>query len=881
MWTLPRSKTCEVYCVSVRGHCPAAQGDGELREPTWSLSPSMKPEDQKVEGLQASSCSSWRRWMLGLLPFFPFTAAIALTLHYLTPPPCSVFFLGGSVEFPNLSFSSELADSTFPQFRLQAQALNHYFSNLYESTPWSSYYLRSGITAFSEGEEGLSVFYWSKFSAPHDVAMEIQRYSPERLQRRLPGSHKVQRDSRNEQRYYMEQDNEMLHLLGLDTDDSQSEDRTDKMKNQNSIQGGKWQLGFQAMSFDLYAKYGNNRTLSLVNPKKPYYQWRLRVPSGHVVRLVVLTLHGATPGSCAAHKLSAYDFLLPLQNKIIARWCGLPVSGSSPVMKLTSSGNVMLVTFSFSRQRDGAVFKAYFQAIPKAVCGGSISSWNGSISSPYYPSFYPPNIDCTWTLRVPLPGYLISLTIVMMDIQESPSSDGCEKDWLDIGGVKLCNLVSESSKKRVYSSPLSIHFHSDESLTHKGFYLLYRAFSPEGTCPRQFRCGDGRCIPLRSVCDGVKDCSDGRDEAKCSSCRPGEVLCANGQCKPQSSQCVSQCADSSEEGSCGVKCHHVCPNKVCLPKSSVCDGVTDCKDRSDELNCTRAYFKGCSSSSYKCTNGKCVSKVNPECDGVKDCSDGSDELRCSCGTKPRKRTKIVGGSDAVVGSWPWQVSLQMDRYGHVCGATLVSSRWLLSAAHCFQDSDAIKYSDVRAWRAYMGMRVMTSGNNGAATRLIRRILLHPQYDQFTSDYDIALLELSSPVFFNDLVQPVCVPAASHVFITGTSCYVTGWGVLMEDGELASRLQEASVKIISRNTCNKLYDDAVTPRMLCAGNLQGGVDACQGDSGGPLVCLERGKRWFLAGIVSWGEGCARQNRPGVYTQVVRFSDWIRQQTKGQV
>lgn len=61
-----------------------------------------------------------------------------------------------------------------------------------------------------------------------------------------------------------------------------------------------------------------------------------------------------------------------------------------------------------------------------------------------------------------------------------------------------------------------------------------------------------------------------------------------------------------------------------------------------------------------------------------------------CGTRPKKRTKIVGGSDAVAGSWPWQVSLQMDRYGHVCGATLVSNRWLISAAHCFQDSDAIK-----------------------------------------------------------------------------------------------------------------------------------------------------------------------------------------------
>ncbi|CAL8294422.1 unnamed protein product [Lota lota] len=818
MRSLPKSKPCDVYSISgqasrafpaSRAAGAAAQEEGAAGMTTQSGDPHVRP-DRKG---RTPACGPWRGWWAArILPFFPLTAAIALTLHFFTASPSPGFLIGGSVEFPNLSFSLDLADSASPQFRLQAQTLSHYFNQLYQASQWSPYYLYSGVTAFSEGAEGLNVFYWSKFSAPDDVAMAIRRWSPTQTQRRLPGSNKL-KDSRNEERYLLDRDDEMLKLL--------------------------------AMSFDLYAKYGNNRTLSLVSPKKPYYQWRLRVPSGHLVRLVVLTLHGATPGSCAAHKLSAYDFLLPLQNKIIARWCGMPMSGTSPVMKLTSSGNVMLVTFSFSRQRDGAVFKAYFQAIPKAGCGGSISSWNGSLTSPYYPAHYPPNVDCSWTIRAPLPGYLISVTIVTLDIQDSSSSDGCEKDWLDIRGVKLCNPVSESSKKRIYSSPVTLHFHSDESLTHKGFYLLYRSFSPENACPRQFRCGDGHCVPLRRVCDGVRDCSDGRDEAKCSSCKPGDVSCGNGECKPPGSHCFSQtpCGDSSEEGS--------CDNKGCIP------------------------------SSYKCANGKCVNKLNPECDGVKDCSDGSDEQRCGCGTRPRKRAKIVGGADAGVGSWPWQVSLQMDRYGHVCGASLVSSRWLISAAHCFQDSDAIKYSDARSWRAVMGMRAMTTGNAGAATRPVRRIVPHPQYDQFTSDYDVALLELGAPVFFGELVQPVCVPAPSHAFTGAASCYVTGWGVLMEDGELAARLQEAPVKLINRNTCNKLYDDAVTPRMLCAGNLQGGVDACQGDSGGPLVCVERGRRWFLAGVVSWGEGCARLNRPGVYTQVVKFADWIQQQTRGQV
>ncbi|OXB70185.1 UNVERIFIED_CONTAM: hypothetical protein H355_007662, partial [Colinus virginianus] len=187
------------------------------------------------------------------------------------------------------------------------------------------------------------------------------------------------------------------------------------------------------------------------------------------------------------------------------------------------------------------------------------------------------------------------------------------------------------------------------------------------------------------------------------------------------------------------------------------------------------------------------------------------------------------------------------------------------------------YSAPSRWRAYMGLRAVNEKSNHVAMRSIKRIIIHPQYDQSISDYDIALLEMEAQVFFSELVQPICLPSSSRVFLYGTVCYVTGWGAMKENSHLARTLQEARVRIINQSICSKLYDDLITSRMLCAGNLNGGIDACQGDSGGPLACAGKGNRWYLAGIVSWGEGCARRNRPGVYTKVTALYDWIRQNT----
>ncbi|NXI77231.1 ST14 protein, partial [Rhipidura dahli] len=137
-----------------------------------------------------------------------------------------------------------------------------------------------------------------------------------------------------------------------------------------------------------------------------------------------------------------------------------------------------------------------------------------------------------------------------------------------------------------------------------------------------------------------------------------------------------------------------------------------------------------------------------------------------------------------------------------------------------------RYSVPMGWRAYMGSHTINEKNNRVAMRSIKRIIVHPQYDQSISDYDIALLEMEVPVVFSELVQPICLPSTSRVFLYGTVCYVTGWGAIKENSHLAKTLQEARVRMINQSVCNKLYDGLITSRMLCAGNLNGGVDACQ-------------------------------------------------------
>ncbi|NWH60964.1 FA7 factor, partial [Geococcyx californianus] len=235
-------------------------------------------------------------------------------------------------------------------------------------------------------------------------------------------------------------------------------------------------------------------------------------------------------------------------------------------------------------------------------------------------------------------------------------------------------------------------------------------------------------------------------------------------------------------------------------------------------------------------------------------------------------SRITGGTLCHRGHCPWQVILFVHKDIGFCGGSLISSRWVVTAAHCL---------DLASLTFYL---VMTTGDFDKYQREFKEQKIpveqswtHPHYDSNNYNSDIALLYLSSDVVFNEYVIPICLPSPSLARLLseeGRIGMVSGWGATQDRGSTLRFLMKVQLPIVNMETCHRSTDRLVTDNMFCAGYSMEVADACKGDSGGPFT-VSYHNTWFLLGIVSWGEGCAQRGKYGVYTRVSNYIPWINE------
>lgn len=233
----------------------------------------------------------------------------------------------------------------------------------------------------------------------------------------------------------------------------------------------------------------------------------------------------------------------------------------------------------------------------------------------------------------------------------------------------------------------------------------------------------------------------------------------------------------------------------------------------------------------------------------------------------RQQFRIVGGEPVSIEQRPWQVGLMLsgvtdDMFAQFCGGALAAPNWVVTAAHCV---------DSGTMPGQIQILFGTNRLNETGNRIsVAEIIVHPNWAPGTMVNDVALVRLAGRISTQSSIQLSNVSNLDRA----STLTVSGWGHLEQAGTKSEGLQAVTLRLQTNETCNApdSYDGAVTNEMVCGGEIAGGLDSCQGDSGGPATVTANGET-LLAGIVSWGEGCAQPKKYGVYARVPVLRSWI--------
>ncbi|KAL3875570.1 hypothetical protein ACJMK2_033511 [Sinanodonta woodiana] len=252
----------------------------------------------------------------------------------------------------------------------------------------------------------------------------------------------------------------------------------------------------------------------------------------------------------------------------------------------------------------------------------------------------------------------------------------------------------------------------------------------------------------------------------------------------------------------------------------------------------------------------------------------AQSIPCGIPTVQPVTSRIVGGKEAVAGSWPY-LGLVVDDLGFIAGsATVLGDHVLVTSAQHFEGPGFSVFDlDLKHWRVYLGEHNIHTADPNERYYHFSRVIVHPGFNISSLANDVALIITRETIQLNNNVRPVCLPDPSHQYTIGQVCYLPGWGSTSSTGN-EEVLNQVDLPILADSVCQAHFPDFIPDGEVCAGYENGNKDFCGDDIGSPLLCKDLNGMWFIQGIASSGGNCTFANEPGVFEDVPRYTNWIK-------